>query len=34
MNARKKTKGKRQKMISALEEAGQMAIDLNSGEEQ
>ncbi|PHM68455.1 DNA-binding protein [Xenorhabdus sp. KJ12.1] len=36
MNARKKTKGKRQKMISALKEAGQMSIgfDENSGEEQ
>ncbi|SFO09993.1 KilA-N domain-containing protein [Xenorhabdus japonica] len=36
MNARKKTKGKRQKMISALKEAGQMAIfdDENSGEQQ
>ncbi|MDE9443653.1 KilA-N domain-containing protein [Xenorhabdus bovienii] len=36
MNARKKTKGKRHKMISALKEAGQMAIfdDENSGEEQ
>ncbi|WP_416777897.1 KilA-N domain-containing protein [Xenorhabdus budapestensis] len=28
MNARKKTKGKRQKMISALKEAGQMSIGL------
>ncbi|MDE1484340.1 KilA-N domain-containing protein [Xenorhabdus bovienii] len=36
MNARKKTKGKRHKMISALKEAGQMAIfdDENSGEKQ
>ncbi|MDE9496049.1 KilA-N domain-containing protein [Xenorhabdus bovienii] len=36
MNARKKTKGKRHKMISALKEAGQMAIfdDENSGEQQ
>ncbi|MBD2811910.1 KilA-N domain-containing protein [Xenorhabdus sp. Vera] len=30
MNARKKTKGKRQKMITALKEAGQMAIDLDN----
>ncbi|QTL40954.1 KilA-N domain-containing protein [Xenorhabdus budapestensis] len=28
MNARKKTKGKRQKMISALKEAGQMSVGL------
>ncbi|MDE1476396.1 KilA-N domain-containing protein [Xenorhabdus bovienii] len=36
MNARKKTKGKRHKMISALKEAGQMAIfdDENSGEQE
>ncbi|PHM31335.1 KilA-N domain-containing protein [Xenorhabdus innexi] len=36
MNARKKTKGKRQKMITALKDAGQMAIDLDNpnGEEQ
>ncbi|MDE9495285.1 KilA-N domain-containing protein [Xenorhabdus bovienii] len=36
MNARKKTKGKRHKMISVLREAGQMAIfdDENSGEQQ
>ncbi|MEQ1968933.1 KilA-N domain-containing protein, partial [Xenorhabdus nematophila] len=35
MNARKKTKGKRQKMITALKDAGQMAIDLDNpnGEE-
>ncbi|MDE9519272.1 KilA-N domain-containing protein [Xenorhabdus bovienii] len=36
MNARKKTKGKRHKMISALKEAGQLAIfdDENSGEQE
>ncbi|MEX0447996.1 KilA-N domain-containing protein [Xenorhabdus sp. SGI246] len=34
MNARKKTKGKRQKMISALKEAGQLSIDLDNGKEQ
>ncbi|MDE9471335.1 KilA-N domain-containing protein [Xenorhabdus bovienii] len=36
MNARKKTKGKRHKMISALKDVSQLAIDFdgNSGEEQ
>ncbi|MDE9494653.1 KilA-N domain-containing protein [Xenorhabdus bovienii] len=36
MNARKKTKGKRHKMIGALKEVSQLAIDFdgNSGEEQ
>ncbi|PHM22139.1 KilA domain-containing protein [Xenorhabdus ehlersii] len=36
MNARKKTKGKRHKMINALKEAGQLAIfdDENSGEQE